>query len=267
MKFCQARVRLVQAGAALAAAVLVAGCGNNFRPVVTPVNPTGPAPQPSSYAVVVSAPSPTTSGIATIIDYSGDSVMARAAVGIGPTTFAVDSSGSTGFTINSDHTLTNFQVSSSLQEKNINYTTVPSTANLVNIFSLSGGLLIADLDGNNIDLFTGSPETYQRAIPMAPTPVMAMGSSSSQQRAYGISQGNSLGGDVSGDVACNLSPATVGVNGEADAIEVSTYTISGRIALGQCPVYAVESSDARRLFVLNRGSDTVTVIDTDQQTG
>ena len=80
----QARVRLVQAGAALVAAALVAGCGNAYRPVVTPVNPSGPAAQPSSYAVVVSAPSPTTPGIATIIDYSGDTVMADAPIGPGP---------------------------------------------------------------------------------------------------------------------------------------------------------------------------------------
>jgi DNA-binding beta-propeller fold protein YncE len=33
-----------------------------------------------------------------------------------------------------------------------------------------------------------------------------------------------------------------------------------------CPVYAVESSDAARLFVLNRGSDTITVINAQNNT-
>jgi len=82
MKFGQMRARLVQAGAALAAAALIAGCGNNYRPVVTPVNPSGPAAQPYSYAVVVSAPSTSTAGVATIIDYSGDTVMAQAPIGL-----------------------------------------------------------------------------------------------------------------------------------------------------------------------------------------
>ena len=68
MNFSQARVRLVQAGAVFAAVALVAGCGNNYRPVVTPTNPSGPAAQPQSLAVVVTAPSPTTPGIATVID-------------------------------------------------------------------------------------------------------------------------------------------------------------------------------------------------------
>jgi YVTN family beta-propeller protein len=265
MNFCQARVRLVQAGAALAAAALVAGCGNNYRPVITPVTPTGPAPQPASYAVVVSAPSATTPGIATIIDYSGDSKMAEAPVGLGPKGFTVDPSSSSGYTINSDHTLTYFPVTTSLQEKNIVYTTLPSTASLVNLLSLSAGLWAADLDGNIVDLFSGAPETFQRSIPVAPTPVMMIGSISNSQRNYGISQGNNQGGDVSSDVACNLSPTTAPA-GEADGIETAYDTISSRIPLGQCPVYAVESSDGRRLFVLNRGSDTVTVINVQNNT-
>ncbi|MGB7548437.1 MAG: hypothetical protein WBM14_11865, partial [Terracidiphilus sp.] len=58
----QTRVRLVQAGAAIVAAAMVAGCGSAYRPVVTPINPSGPAAQPSSLAVVVSSPSPSSPG-------------------------------------------------------------------------------------------------------------------------------------------------------------------------------------------------------------
>jgi DNA-binding beta-propeller fold protein YncE len=54
--------------------------------------------------------------------------------------------------------------------------------------------------------------------------------------------------------------------GEADGIEVGNNTISSRLALGKCPVYAVLSTDTRRLFVLNRGSDTITVINTQNDT-
>ncbi len=56
MNLGHARARLVEAGAVFAAVALVAGCGSQYRPVVTPINPSGPAAQPSSYAVVVSAP-------------------------------------------------------------------------------------------------------------------------------------------------------------------------------------------------------------------
>ena len=80
------------------------------------------------------------------------------------------------------------------------------------------------------------------------------------QRNYAITQGA-----VADGVACNVSP-TAAPAGEADAIEVSSNTISARIALGKCPVYAVQSPDSKRLFVLNRGSDTITVINTQNNT-
>jgi YVTN family beta-propeller protein len=62
------------------------------------------------------------------------------------------------------------------------------------------------------------------------------------------------------DVTCNNAPSSVSQVGEADSIEVSSYTISARIPLGKCPVYGVASNDGRRVYVLNRGSDTITVI-------
>src|ERR1017187_10348577 len=100
----RARVRLVQAVAVLAAAALIAACGNAYRPVVTPINPSGPAAQVTSYAVGVSAASPTTPGIVTIIDYSGDTVMAIAPIGPGPSNFVMDELGATGYTLDSDGT-------------------------------------------------------------------------------------------------------------------------------------------------------------------
>src|ERR1700689_3081110 len=140
MNLGQARTRLVQGGAALATAALIAGCGSTYRPVVTPVNTSGPPAQPTSYAIVVSAPSPTTPGIATVVDYSGDSVLAIAPIGLGPVAFTIDEVGGSGYTLNSDGTLSNFQLSSSLQGKNVVYSTLPTTANPVNLFSPSAGL-------------------------------------------------------------------------------------------------------------------------------
>src|ERR1700677_2121974 len=119
MNLGQARARLVCGGAALAAGTLIAGCGSTYRPVVTPVIPSGPEAQPSSYAIVVSAPSPTTPGVATVIDYSGDTVLALAPIGNGPETFTIDSVGGNGYTLNSDGTLSNFPISSSLQAKQV----------------------------------------------------------------------------------------------------------------------------------------------------
>jgi hypothetical protein len=265
MNLGQARLRLVQGGAALATAALIAGCGSNYRPVVTPITPSGPPAQPSSYAIVVSAPSTTTPGIATIIDYSGDSVLAIAPIGVGPVTFTVDEPGANGYTINSDHTLSNFPVSSNLQAKNVTYTTLPSTAVPVNLYSPAAGLYAADTTGNVVDVFTGFPATFKLAIPVAPTPILVVGTGFVTQREFAISQGNSLGGNVSGPVACNVTPTTA-PPGEADGIEISTDTVSSQIPLGKCPVFGVESPDYKRLFILNRGDDTITVINAQDNT-
>jgi len=270
MNFGQTRVRLALAGTVLSAAALVAGCGNNNRPVVTPVNSTGPAAQVTSYVAVVSAPSSAADGIATIIDYSGDSVMAKSSIGPGPTAFTVDYSGTSAFTINSDHTLTYFPFDKNLQKKNVTYGTLRGSAETVNVFSPTGGLWIADLNGDFIDYFTASPPTFQRSLPVAPTPVMVMGEgSSSGTRYFAISQGNRANGTpVSGPdgLGCNLSPSTVGINGETDGIDTSSSIVSSKLALGVCPVFAVMSSDNKRMFVLNRGSDTITVVNTQNNT-
>lgn len=259
----QTRVLFVQAGVALAAAVVIAGCGNSYRPVITPINPTGPAPQPTSYAVVVSSPSSTSNGVATVIDYSGDTIIAQAPIGPNPTAFTLDANGSEGYTVNSDHTLTNFLVSASEpQEKDIHFSTLPVAAQTIGLFSPSSGLWAADLNQNVVDVMaiSGSAEAFKLAIPVAATPVSVVGLGTLGQHVYAISQ------NVPFDVTCNNSPSSVGSNGEADALETSSYTVSARIPLGKCPVYAVASSDGRRVFVLNRGSDTVTVINSQNNT-
>ena len=92
MNIGQARTRLVCGGAALAIVALIAGCGSTYRPVVTPIGPSGPPAQAQSYAIVVSAPSPTTPGIVTVVDFSGDSVLAIAPIGNGASGAVVVSS-------------------------------------------------------------------------------------------------------------------------------------------------------------------------------
>ncbi len=257
-----ARAQLAQASALLAAAAFLAGCGNGYRPVVTPINPSGPSAQPSSLVAVVSSPSANSAGVATIIDYSGDTIVAQSPIGPGPISFSIDETGSNGYTVNSDGTLTNFPVSTQLQEKQVQYTTLPTSASVVNLFSPAAGLWAADLDGNVADVLTGFPATFKLAVPVAPSPVMIAGPGLIKERNYVIAQNFS---DPTG-VACNVSPRSVTALGEADAIEQSNDTVSARIPLGKCPVFGLLSADGQRLFVLNRGDDTITVINSADNT-
>ena len=206
----RARAALAQIGVAVAAvavSALIGGCGNNYRPVVTPVTTNGPAAQPSSYAVVVSSTGSSTNGVVTIIDYSGDSVMTEAQIGPGPTVFTLDEPGATGYTVNSNGTISNFSISTSLQAKNVTTSTVPPTAQVVNLMPPSTGLWATDLNGDVVDIFSGSPEAFKLAIPVATTgspatmPMFIAGSPHfSGQREYVLSQNVS---DTTGQVTCN----------------------------------------------------------------
>jgi len=263
--------RLMGAGAVCLAAILIAGCGSQYRPVVIPVNPTGPPSQPQSFAVVVSSTGASAPGIATIIDYSGDTVMAQSPIGPGPLALAEDSQGSFAYSLNSDLTLTNFQVSPDLQAKNLGYSTLPSTPPLLppafaGVFSPNTGLYVTDAVNNVIDVLSGAaPQTFHLAVPVAPTPILTIGPMSIGQRVYSVSQNTTGSSTVPYGVACN-APSTVTQRGEADAIEISTYFVTARIPLGICPVYAVQSRDNRRVYILNRGDDTISVINSQRNT-
>jgi DNA-binding beta-propeller fold protein YncE len=278
-----AAVSVVVAGI-LGAVVLVAvGCGNQYRPVITPINPTGPASQPTAYVVVVSQPgfSPLRAGVTgpcagitystpsiyTLFDFSGDSVVAQANGGNGPLTFSLEVGGADAYAPNCDGTLTTAQAStSSLLTKYVLTSTLLPGSEPTNTLQASGSLYVteAGLHGptcvttNCVAQMTGSPDALKQEIPVAPSLINLTGFSTGE-RIYAISQGNSGGGaqPAWGDCA---TPSAVTVAGEADAIETSTNTISARLPLGICPVYGFMTTDTLRTFIMNRGSGTVTVI-------
>ena len=262
--------------------LLAAGCGNQYRPVITPIQPTGPASFPSADITIISQPgfSPLPTGVTgpcsgvtyptpsiyTLLDFSGDSVVAQANGGNGPLTFSLDMSGSSINAPNCDGTLTSAQASSSLQTKNVANSTLLPGSVPTNTLLANGNLYVAEsgLHGptcvttNCIAQMTGSPFALKQEIPVAPSLINLTGFSSGE-RIYAISQGNSGGGaqPAWGDCA---NPAAVTVNGEADAIETTTNTISARLPLGVCPVFGFMTTDTLRTFIMNRGSGTVTVI-------
>jgi YVTN family beta-propeller protein len=268
LKSGQARVLFAQAGAALAVAALLGGCGDNYRPVVTPIATNGPPAQPTSYAIVISSTGSTTPGVVTIIDYSGDSIMTEAPIGPGPRVFTLDEAGATGYTVNSDGTLSNFSISTSLQAKNVSESTLPPTAQPVNLMAPSSGLWATDLSGNVVDLFSGSPQAFKLAIPVATAvspatmPVFVAGAPQlSGQREYVVSQNV----PDTAPMTCNASPRTAPA-GVATPVELSSNTTDPAIPVGKCPVFGVQTPDLQRLFVLNRGDDTITVIDSNNNT-
>jgi YVTN family beta-propeller protein len=270
--------------AAAGAAVIALGCGNQYRPVITPIQPTGPASEPLANVIVISQPpnfeplAPGTTGppcsgtpyatpsVITVVNFSGDSVEAEANGGNGPLTFSLDATGSTVDAPNCDGTLTGATGNSTLETSKVQNSTLLPGSVPTNTLLNSGSLYVVEsglhgptcLTTNCVAQLTGSPEALKQEIPVAPSLINLTGTTSAV-RIYAISQGNSGGGTQPawGDCA---APGSVGVNGEADAIETSTNTISARLPLGVCPVYGLMTPDGQRVFIMNRGSGTVTVI-------
>jgi hypothetical protein len=110
--------------AVAAACVMFSGCGDQYRPVLSATNPVGPAAQPAKYAVAVSSASATSNGLLTLVDFSGDSTLITATLGVNPYYFNLSTGGTTGFTLNSDGSLNSFDVSTSLLSNEILTTTL-----------------------------------------------------------------------------------------------------------------------------------------------
>ncbi len=105
-------------------AVLLAGCGDTHRPVVTPVAVTGPAPQPQSYAVVTTSTGAGAPGLANVFDASGDTLLTQAILGINPLALTLSSTAGSATTANTDGTVNSFTPSTTLQTKNIQSSTL-----------------------------------------------------------------------------------------------------------------------------------------------
>jgi hypothetical protein len=232
------------AAAALASAI---GCGNTYRPVVSAINPVGPAAQPQKFAVAISTTGTTanpTPGLVTFVDFSGDTVLITAQIGVNPYYLILNSGGSTGYTLNSDHTLSTFDISTSLLQSQILQTTLLPGANPVSIFPEGANTYVTDPGLNAISQFVGQPLNLQQELAINPafTPIYVVGIASAP-RVYAISQ--RVGGGP----------------GQVSTIETTSNTIDPNpIPVGSGPVYGVMTADAKRAFIMNQTDGTVSVI-------
>ena len=243
--------RAAAALAGLAASMaMIAGCGNTYRPVETAIAVVGPAAQPAKYAMAVSSPGPNSNGLVTMVDFSGDTVLSTAELGVSPYFFALNTNGSTGgYTLNSDKTVTSFEISTtSLITSNVLNSTLLAGANPTSLYAASNTTFIADPGVNAIDQLLGMPPALKQELPVATgySPVYVVGQQSAP-RIYGISQ------------------STSGGPGQVEAIENATSltaspTISTTLPVGRGPVYGVMTLDDRRAFILNQTDGTVSVI-------
>ena len=236
------------------------GCGNTYRPVVAAINPVGPAGQPTKYAVAISQPTPTGPGLVTFVDFAGDSILNTTAIGVAPYYLALDATtatlaAGTGYSLNGDGTINSFALSPGtlLSNSVLSSSLLPSTPLPNSIFipgtniyvTEPGRSLVAQLSTASFAVTGGAAgPALRQELPVTTNPIYIVGVPSAP-RVYSISQGNGVAA------------------GQAAAIEnLSTGlpTISNTINVGVNPVYGVMSADTRRVFIMNRGSNTVSVI-------
>ena len=254
------------------ATLAMSGCGNQYRPVVSAINPVGPAGQPTKYAVAVSntsnygsAPLP---GLVTFVDVSGDTILSTPSIlpfpapttpgtattaptptYVNPLDFTINLAGTEGFVVNSSGAFDLFPLGNptTLLTQNITQTTLASNAvpNGIQTFSLpsTGTTLFVNQPSLNqiaeLELSTG-PSLLQNLS--VPNPVYVVGTDSAQ-RVYALSSNGASAGT-------------------AYPIENTPVSIdSGNlIPVGVNPVYGMMTADGNRAFVLNQGNGTISVI-------
>jgi YVTN family beta-propeller protein len=223
------------------------GCGNTYRPVVSAISPVGPAEQPQKFAVVISSPGTATNpapGLVNFIDFAGDTTLITTNIGVNPYYLILSNNGTTGFTLNSDHTLSTFDISTQLLQSQILQTTLLPGANPASIFPASASTYVSDPGRSVVSQFTGQPLNLQQEFSIVSpfSPIYVVGSPSAP-RLYVI------------------SPRVGGGIGQVSTIETASNTIDpAPIPVGRGPVYGVMTADNRRAFIMNQTDGTVSVI-------
>jgi DNA-binding beta-propeller fold protein YncE len=230
------------------APLFLTACGSNYRPVVSAISPVGPAGQPQKYAVIASTTGATTPGLATLVDFSGDTVVNTTNLGDNPYWLLVDPTGSEGYTLNGDGTVNSFQLSANLIQSQVNQSTLPSGANATTLISQGSSLYATQAGLASVAQLQSVPPAIKQELPTGANTVYTVAASSAP-RVYAVVQ--------SGNTSCQSSFAG---GPHVAAIEATTQTISSCLPTGSTPVYGVMTADARRAFIMNRGSNSVTVV-------
>ncbi len=241
------RRRPILLGSAAALSILAAGCGNQYRPVVSAINPVGPATQPTKYAIAISAPSASSPGLLTFVDFAGDTVLTTPQVLASPVYLALAPGGGTGYAINSAGSFNSFPtgnpgalISSQVSQSTLSAGSTPVTITSIAMTGTNASVFVPEPGLSQVAALTAAGSLDQN-IGIPNNPVYVVGSNAGR-RAYVISKGD-------GTTASTVS-----------SLESGNLAVSSTIPVGINPTYGVMTPDGNRAFILNTGSGTVNVI-------
>ncbi|MCI0352447.1 MAG: YncE family protein [Acidobacteriales bacterium] len=225
-------------------ALLLAGCGNEFRPVAIPIIPPGGTPQPlNRQAIVVSTSSQ--GGTATNINVGGNTVFAVRDVGPNPVHAGMAAGLARTVVVNDNDTLTTYLTFGNLNIGPPTTITLPPGSDARFAHSRDVNAYVAlhapdpDCSGNgSVAVVSMSTLTLSGTVCAGDGPI-ALAEVPNGSKLY-------VANELSNDVT---------------VINTADRSIAATIPVGSTPSAIDVSADGTSVFVANKGSGTVTVID------
>ena len=261
-------VRMARVACAALLFLICTSCGETYRPVAFPIIPTPPSPGTTHYVVTISANGmdPTdssqmpVSGNAARIDTSGDSLAAETETGLGPVHAAVLPNGSAWYVANSlEDTVSSSTTSASSTHTTIALPDVHGDPNAnppvlavpaMPVFvatTENGNVYVANYNFGTVSVINTTADLVTANIgvdPAASIPNLAahpvaLVELPNGKKVYSVNQGN----------------------GSVTSIDTGFNTVGAVLAIGGSPVWASARSDNQRVYVLDKASGNVSVID------
>ena len=240
--------RLARVFAVFVLLLVCAGCGDQFRPVATPITPPPPDPQPTHFIFVLNGNGANDPGTGTRIDVSGDTNVGVATVGLGPVHAALLPNGSRIYVANSlEDTISSYALTSLTPVT----TSLPFGSRPVFVHTTENGAMYVANVGNTSTVpptlpsvaaisATNNAVINNVTLPFSP---IALAETPDGKKIYAVgSDGSGVGWVVSiNSLDKSLNEAITGLS---------------------APVWVATRSDSQRAYVLNSGSGTVSTIDT-----
>jgi DNA-binding beta-propeller fold protein YncE len=247
--------RIARSAGAFLLFSICAGCGQNYRPVATPIIPNSPNPGFSKAVFIVSNNGLQNPGSSSQIDVSGDTVLGVVKTGVGPVYATLTPDLSKIYVANEfEDTISEFPISTP-NASNLNPVTtisLPSKSAPIFVTSAQNSTVYsANFGTGTVAAISTAQNAVTQIIPLSqatPDPnigPVAVAETSTGTKLYVANQGN---GVTTGSVS-SINPADNSLNAPVANAWSS-------------PVWVVTRSDSARAYVLDSGAGKVFAIDT-----
>jgi len=236
--------------------IMIAGtsCGDTYRPIAIPEQPTPPSPAALHYVISLSSngvcPVQSTgqvcaAGASSKIDVAGDTAVGAAVVGLSPVHATVSPNGATVFVADQmENTISYYSPS---QVTPVSSISLPSDAAPDFVTATDNvSLYVANAGNNTVSDVSTSNEEVVRTSSVGPTPV-ALAELPNASKVYVANHGTGAS-PVNGSVQ-----SISGLDGSVAPIGNSSW---------KAPVWMVARNDSNRVFALDQGTGFVSAIDT-----